>query len=51
MESKKQNKYTLFLLENLCLNFPVQFDTVWSLTPLISGSDADLASLQRLQVD
>lgn len=48
MESKKQNKYTFFILENFCLNLPTQFDRVWSLTSLISGSDADLAALQRL---
>lgn len=24
MESKKQNKYTFFILENFCLNFPTQ---------------------------
>lgn len=29
MESKKQNKYTFFILEDFHLNFQTQFDTVW----------------------
>lgn len=45
MESKKQNKYTFLILENVCLNFPAEFDTLWLLASLISGADADLAAL------
>lgn len=47
MESKKQNKYTFLILENVCLNFPTEFDTLWLLTSFISGPDVDLAALQR----
>lgn len=48
MESKKQNKYTFFILEDFCLNFQTQFGAARSLTSLNSGSDADLAALQRI---